>query len=293
MTTSPTKRSIEAVVQILDRPRTDAEALAPVRAHRLEILDGRPRVDDAHDLAAPLRPTGCRRSGRIGRARAEDALPLLERATGAPTGARRPSARRDRGRRPRRAALHRARRERRRCAPRCRAASRCRGAPAPRGTVASPSTRDSPMPGTCVRSRRKARRDRRRGRADRPLGQQHLDEAERHQQALAVEELEVDRREARIAVEPGEARLEPQLAAIRQGREQPDLGDPVRIGDHVARDLGRPAPELVVRDRVRRRVEQPLVQQRRAARSRCPASSTAEAPRGPLRSSRRYWKAGP
>ena len=103
---------------------------------------------------------------------------------------------------------------------------------------------------------------RRRGRADRPLGQQHLDEAERHQQALSVEELEVDRREARIAVEPGEARLEPQRAVIRQRREQPDLGDPVRIGDHVARDLGRPAPELVVRDRVRRRVEQPLVQQR-------------------------------
>ena len=103
---------------------------------------------------------------------------------------------------------------------------------------------------------------RRRGRADRSLGQQHLDEAERHQRALSVEELEVDRREARIAVEPGEARLEPQRAAIRQGREQPDLGDPVRIGDHVARDLGRPAPELVVRDRVRRRVEQPLVQQR-------------------------------
>ena len=203
------------------------------------------------------------------------------RSTRSARGARRPSARRDRGRRPLRAALHRARRERRRCAPRCRAASRCRGAPAPRVPVASPSTRDSPMPGTCFRSRRKARRDADGAVPIGPFGQQHLDEAERHEQALAVEELEVDRREARIAVEPGEARLDAAARRVGQRREQPDLGDPVR--DRRPRRAGSRATSARARRAGSRASPRRAAPGAAAPRGTlpAPASSTAEAPRGP------------
>ena len=54
----------------------------------------------------------------------------------------------------------------------------------------------------------------------------------------------------------------PQLARVRQRREQAQVLETIRVADHVLRNARAPAVERVVRNAVRRRVEEPEVWKR-------------------------------
>ena len=102
---------------------------------------------------------------------------------------------------------------------------------------------------------------RRIGLSQRPLGKERLHQVELGPHLVAGDDLHADHGEAAVvALEAGEARLAAHAAGGGRRAVEGRRGDRHRIGRHVRRDLGTPAPEGIVRNAVRRRVEQTLVE---------------------------------